>query len=67
MDNKSDFWDLANYAYEMVIAFNSDGTIYFANKEAEKLLQYEDYLGNHKINEIFPGEFTVNDGKFFCV
>ena len=31
MDNKSDFWDLANYAYEMVIAFNSDGTIYFAN------------------------------------
>lgn len=66
MENNSNICKLLDYAYEMVIAFDSDGKINYANRESERLLQYEDNLNKHNIIEVFPGEFTIENGKFFC-
>ncbi|MCI5822651.1 MAG: ATP-binding protein [Lachnospiraceae bacterium] len=42
---------------ELVIFFSQDGTIFFANQSADKVLEYREGLSGHNIAEIFPGIF----------
>lgn len=58
---------LMNLAHDIIIFFEDDGRVSYANEEAIKLLQYEGELSNYNITDIFPEEFTIKDGKFFCV
>lgn len=44
------------YALEMVIAFNSDGKITYANAKAKELLEYDTLCGE-AIGDIFPNSF----------
>lgn len=66
MEN-SDIWELIDHEHEMVITFDYDGKINYANRESERVLHYEDELNTHNSSEIFPRELTIENGKFFCV
>lgn len=67
MENNSSIWKLIDYAHEMVVACDNEGRINYANGVAVELLKYEDDLFGHYMNELFPEEFTMDNGKFFCV
>ena len=51
---------------EIILIFESNGTIVYANRMAEEQLEFEDGLRGRKITEIFPGEFEIqNDTLLF--
>ena len=47
---------------EIVFIFDDTGTILYANRSAKEALMYYDDLCGCPIAEIFPGEFTLQDG-----
>lgn len=58
--------DLFHYsidnALEIVIIFDDNGKIVYANQEAKHQLEYRDELCGNQITDIFPGAFFVLDG-----
>ena len=50
-------------ALEMILIFDGSGRICYANKSAERLLEYKDELCGNLITEIFPAEFEMEDGR----
>lgn len=48
-------------ALEMILIFDSEGRIRYANKKAKLLLEYENWL-RCTIMDIFPGKFQDEDG-----
>lgn len=53
---------LYNQALEMIIIFDKQGTITFANTKAYELLEYHETLVGKNVSLIFPGAFSVKDG-----
>jgi signal transduction histidine kinase len=51
------------YTQELVLIFLEDGTITYANKAARELLAYDDLRKECTIADIFPAEFSVEDGR----
>lgn len=49
-------------ALEMILVFNDEGRIIYANKKAEQMLEYENLLDCH-IMDIFPGSFQSEKGR----
>ncbi len=49
-------------ALEMILIFDQFGIISYANREAEKNLEYDGGLCGRNIAEIFPGSFKVQGG-----
>ncbi len=49
-------------ALEIVIIFDNNGKIVYANQEAKHQLEYRDELCGNQITDIFPGAFLVMDG-----
>ena len=47
---------------EMVLVFDDSGKILYANRSAKEALMYYDDLCGCPIAEIFPGEFTMQNG-----
>ena len=62
MAHNSLFRYLIDNAMEIILIFDDSGTVLYANNSAEDALEYEDKLCGCPITEIFPGEFTVQDG-----
>ena len=50
-------------ALELIISFDENGVITYANPTAEQQLEFEEGLCGHLIKEIFPGEFQSEDEK----
>ena len=62
MEQNSLFRFSIDNAMEMVFIFDDSGTILYANRSAGTALEYYEELCGSPIVEIFPGEFTVQDG-----
>ncbi len=52
-----------NYVLEIIVIFDSNGKIVFANQTAEKQLEYSGELCGRTIVEVFPNEFEFVDNK----
>lgn len=50
-----------DHALEMILIFNVEGQILYANKKAKKLLEYKN-LCACRITDIFPGNFSYEGG-----
>ncbi|MGN0507106.1 MAG: ATP-binding protein [Lachnospiraceae bacterium] len=50
-------------ALELIISFDENGVITYANPTAEQQLEFEEGLCGHLIKDIFPGEFQSEDEK----
>ncbi len=48
---------------EIVLFFDSDGKITYANCSAARMLEYDDIVKDCLITDIFPAEFSITDGK----
>lgn len=48
-------------ALELILIFDDEGHIIYANKKAKMLLEYEDIL-KYNITDIFPGSFRLENG-----
>lgn len=48
---------------EIVLFFDSEGKITYANKLAQKALEYEDIVKDCRIADIFPTEFSISEGR----
>ena len=46
------------------IIFDENGTIVYSNKSAIQQLEYKESLCGMKITEIFPAEFSIENGEF---
>lgn len=62
MDQNSLFRFSIDNAMEMVLIFDDSGTILYANRSAKEILMYYEDLCGCPVTEIFPGEFTLQDG-----
>ena len=62
MDQNSLFRFSIDNAMEMVLVFDDSGKILYANRSAKEALMYYDDLCGCPIAEIFPGEFTMQNG-----
>ena len=49
------------HSLEIIICFDENGIITYANPSAEQQLEFEEGLCGHPIKEVFPGDFTVED------
>jgi len=49
-------------ALEIIVIFNEEGTITYANQTAKRMLEYEEELCGCPIADILPGVFEVADG-----
>lgn len=56
MKQKEIYQFVMDQALELILLFEGDGKIIYANESAKKQLEYEELCG-HFIEEIFPGEF----------
>lgn len=63
MQSKSLFQFTLDNVLGIVIIFNQSGEIVYANQAAMKKLEYQDELCGQSITEIFPGEFSVEEGR----
>jgi len=52
-----------DYSIEMVIFFNDEGEILYANRTAKESLEYGNEIYNCRITEIFPTLFEKKSGK----
>ncbi len=48
---------------EIILFFEPNGEITYANGSAERLLEYDNMVENCLITDIFPAEFSISDGK----
>lgn len=48
-------------ALELILIFDDEGRIIYANRKAKMLLEYEDIL-DYNITDIFPGSFQIENG-----
>lgn len=62
MDQNSLFRFSIDNAMEMVFIFDDSGKILYANGSAGDALEYYENLCGGMITDIFPGEFTLQDG-----
>ena len=46
---------------EIVIVFNGTGEIVYANRSAEKQLEYDSWLTNYRMTDVFPTEFRSGE------
>lgn len=46
---------------EIVIVFNGTGEIVYANRSAEKQLEYDSWLTNYRVADVFPTEFRSGE------
>ena len=53
-------------ALEIIFVFDDQGVITYANREAERQLEYEGELCGFSVVDIFPGLFRVPNG-LICV
>ncbi len=51
-------------ALEIMIIFDTEGKIVYANQSAKEQLEYGEDLCTNSITDIFPGEFQSEDGSF---
>ena len=49
------------HSLEIIICFDENGIITYANPSAEQQLEFDEGLCGHPIKEVFPGDFTVED------
>lgn len=63
MEQNSLFQFLANHALEILLIYDGDGFIVYANEAAGQELEYGEQLCGCSIADIFPAEFQVEDGK----
>lgn len=56
---------LMDSALEIIIVFNQDGMIKYANGTAKRLLEYEDLIIKCFISDILPGECRIEEDKLF--
>ena len=50
-------------ALELIISFDENGIITYANPSAKQQLEFEEGLYGHQIKEIFPAEFQSEGEK----
>ena len=62
MNQNSLFQFSIDNAMEIVFIFDDSGKILYANRSAKDLLMYYEDLCGCPVTEIFPGEFSVQDG-----
>ena len=62
MDQNSLFRFSIDNAMEIVLIFDDSGTILYANRSAGNALEYFEGLCGRPITEIFPAEFSLQDG-----
>ena len=62
MEQHNYFQFTLDNALEMILVFNGEGRIIYANQKAKTLLGYED-LQNQHIIDIFPGSFESENGR----
>lgn len=55
---------LVEHAIEMFLAFGKDGVITYANRSANRQLEYENGLVGTSICDIFPASFEMMQGEF---
>lgn len=53
---------MADHALEIVMAFDGDGTVTYANETAERGLEYPGGLRGQSIASVFPGDFESEGG-----
>lgn len=63
MKRKGLFQYSIDNALEIILMFDAGGTIIYANKEAEKELEYKGSLCGCSIMDVFPEQFQIEDGK----
>lgn len=63
MEKRSLFQFSIENALEIVIVFDKKGTIVYANKKADRSLEYDEGLLGVSIVEIFPGNFQFDKGS----
>lgn len=51
-------------ASEIIMIFNADGVIVYANKAAELKLEYNNQVCGHRITDIFPEQFNLAENSF---
>lgn len=51
------------HTQELVLFFKGNGTVTYANKAARELLEYDDIIRDCTIADIFPTEFSLEEGK----
>lgn len=61
MEQNNLFQFSVDNALEIVLIFNTSGTIVYANNEAKRRLEYDELIGS-PIMSVFPGEFQVESG-----
>lgn len=49
---------------EIVMIFNAQGVIVYANKAADRELEYKDQVRGHLITDIFPEQFDLAENSF---
>jgi len=62
LDQNSLFRFSIDNAMEIVFIFDDSGTILYANSSAGNALEYYEELNGSSVVEIFPGEFSIQDG-----
>lgn len=66
MERENLFWFMMDEITELVLMFNANGTITYANGFAKNSLDYQDDLYGKLIEEIFPSCFYRKEGEFGC-
>jgi signal transduction histidine kinase len=62
--NRGSLFDLmVDYIDELAITVAADGRVSYANHYAKERLEYGDDIYDYLISDIFPGEFTIENGK----
>ena len=62
MNQNSLFQITMDNALEIILIFDVRGKIVYANRAAEKLLEYKDGFLGYSIADVFPGEFRMERG-----
>ena len=63
--NQSDLFQITmEYALELILLFDGNGIITYANESARQQLEFGDELCGCSIEDIFPGEFRNIDTQF---
>lgn len=52
---------------EIVIMFENNGRIVYANQSSKKMLEYDEEIYANSIADIFPGEFQIKNDLFQCL
>lgn len=65
MEQRDIFQFSMENALEMILIFDDDGRIVYANQSAQQMLEYEESLCGKPVEDIFPGAFEVEND--FCV